>query len=33
MSDEGASSLGEMLLQGVRNLWNEVSRHGKILDL
>ena len=32
MSDEAESSLGERLLQGVRNLWNEVNGQGKVLD-
>lgn len=32
MGDEAESSLGERLLQGVRNLWNEVNRHDKVLD-
>lgn len=30
--DEQATSLGERLLTGVRNLWNEVHRHDKVLD-
>jgi predicted nucleic acid-binding Zn-ribbon protein len=30
--EHAASSLGERLRQGVLNLWNEVSRIGKVLD-
>ena len=34
MSDDeqAASNLGEKLLTGVRNLWKEVNRHGKVID-
>ena len=35
MSDDderAASTLGERLLTGVRNLWKEVNRHGKVID-
>jgi hypothetical protein len=30
--DEQATTLGERLLTGVRNLWSEVHRHDKVLD-
>jgi septal ring factor EnvC (AmiA/AmiB activator) len=30
--DAQASTLGERLLMGVRNLWSEVHRHDKVLD-
>ena len=30
--EQAASSLGEKLLMGVRNLWNEVHRQRKVLD-
>lgn len=29
--EQAASTLGERLLNGVRNLWKEVSSHGKVL--
>ncbi len=32
MSDEAESSLGERLLQAVRNLWQEVNGQSKVLD-
>ena len=32
MSDEAVSSLGERILQGVQNLWNEINGQGKVLD-
>ncbi len=32
MSDEADSSLGEKLLQGVKNLWSEVNSQGKVLN-
>jgi len=32
MSEEPASTLGDRLLQGVRNLWSEVMRLGKVSD-
>lgn len=32
MIDEAESSLGERLLQGIINLWNEVNSQGKVLD-
>jgi chromosome segregation ATPase len=31
-SEHAASNLGEKLLVGVRNLWNEVHRHDKVID-
>ena len=32
MSDEEDLTLGERLLAGVRNLWQQVNRQGKVLD-
>ena len=32
MSDEAVSSLGEKLLQSVRNLWTDVNGNGRVLD-
>ena len=32
MSDDADSSLGERLLEGVRNLWYTVNNHSKVLD-
>lgn len=30
--EHAASTLGERLLAGVRNLWREVHRHDKVID-
>jgi len=32
LSDEAETSLGERLLQGVKNLWSEVNSQAKVLD-
>jgi chromosome segregation ATPase len=32
MSDDAQSTLGERLLEGVRNLWRTVNSQGRVLD-